>query len=80
MKEVEVIKEKGKNVFFFVLGCGVIGVEATLRGTTNVVSDLGETLADVHTSYVNKVRANGTLSKAVQVVEPGTIIGLTSTM
>jgi hypothetical protein len=71
--EVDAISNKGKQVFFFALGCAVVGAEVALRFTTNVVSDAGEALADVHTAYVTKVRSNETLVKSLQTVEPRTV-------
>jgi hypothetical protein len=72
-EEVNLVVEKSKHCFFFVIGCGVIATEVVLRKSTDVVSDLGNAMADAHTTYVRKIRASETLVKGLQAVEPETV-------
>lgn len=69
VQEVESIKEKGRSVTYFVLGCGVLLGEIALRKTANAFNVASEAIADVHTGYVSKVEDTPVLSEAVRVVE-----------
>jgi hypothetical protein len=71
--EVNKISEKGKHLFFFVVGCGLKATELVLRKSTDGVSDLGVAMADVHTLFVTKVRESEFLVKSLQAVEPRTV-------
>jgi len=71
-EEVNLVTEKGKHCFFFVIGCAVLGTEVVLRKSTDVVLDLGNAMKEVHKAYQTKVRASETLVKGIQAVEPMT--------